>query len=349
MATQGHIDQFNIHLNSWNELDFEKIYREDLGTVSLINIKSLIDDLDSKLKRTDKVKDKIGDNLLSQVYNVYKSIIAQLRALINYNNEQFVSNKNNIENNIRTQYESLLNSWPQVVAIINDTSENADASQLLYELDELSKKSEQDAKEIEELKSRLTSELSDFEKRYKEQFKRAELVNQREMFSMQASDYKNTASFWLRGVIASSLLLLIVLWIVFKNFCFDLSCYTNVSEIDYSQIDTSGNRIILYLEVFKSVIYRLFIISFFLYIVNFCVKNYNANKHNQTVNSQKANSLNAALVLLERAKTDQGNDNLMTQAANAIFSHQPTGYNKKDPENISKSVTDKIIDKINPI
>lgn len=315
----------------------------------MLILKLYLDDLTSKFNRTDQVKEKIGDALLAQVYNVYKQIIAKLNQVINYDNGQFVSNKATIETQINAQYEQLLNHWPQVVAIINDTSENQDASELLTELNKLSEKSEADAKEIEDLKTRLSSELKDFEKKYKDQFKRAELVNQREIFSIQASDYDKTAFRWLIGVIISSLLLLIILWLVFKNFCFDLTCYSNISEIDYNQIDSSGNKTILYLEIFKAVAYRLFLISFVLYLVNFCVKNYNANKHNQTVNSQKANSLNAALVLLERAKTDEGNDNIMTQAASAIFSHQPTGYNKKDPENISKSITEKVIEKVNPI
>lgn len=349
MATQGHLAQFDINHKTWNELNYEKIYREDLGTESFVNIKTLLDDLTTKINRTNQVKEKIGDGLLSQVYNVYKQIISRLNQVISYDNGQFVSNKAAIETQINAQYEQLLNSWPQVVAIINDTAENQDASKILEELDKRTKKTELDAKEIENLKTRLSAELNDFEKIYKDQFKRAELVNQREIFSIQSSDYNKTASNWLIGVIISSIILVIILWVVFKNFCFDLTCYSNISEINYNQIDSSGNRTILYLEVFKAVTYRLLLISFVLYIVNFCVKNYNASKHNQTVNSQKANSLNAALVLLERAKTNEGNDNIMSQAASAIFSHQPTGYNKKDPENIGQSITEKIIQKVNPI
>ncbi|UJH69075.1 hypothetical protein [Allomuricauda sp. SCSIO 65647] len=349
MATEGHIDQFSAQLKAWSELELKKVYREDLGTVSLINLKTLIEDLTNKIKRTDTVKDKLGDSLLSSVYNIYRQITAYLNQLVGYNNEQFVSNKTTLENQIKNQYQQLLNHWPQVVAIINDTSETADATELLKELDELSKKSEQDAKEIEDLKTRLTSELSDFEKRYREQFQRAELVNQREIFSIQSNKYNSTAKYWLYGIIGSTIFLIIMLWVVFRNFCFDISCYQSISEIDYSKIDPGGNGMILYLEIFKSVAYRIFLISFIVYAVSFCVRNYNANKHNFTVNAQKANSLNAALVLLERAKTDDGNDNIMIQAASAIFSHQPTGYNKKDPENIGNSITEKIIEKVNPI
>jgi hypothetical protein len=67
--------------------------------------------------------------------------------------------------------------------------------------------------------------------------------------------------------------------------------------------------------------------------------------HNYTVNKQKANSLSAAIILLEKSKTDIGNDNLMLQAATAIFSHQPTSYNSNDPENMVTAITEKIIDK----
>tara|TARA_R110002124_G_scaffold285130_1_gene463295 strand:- start:924 stop:1055 length:132 start_codon:yes stop_codon:yes gene_type:complete len=41
MATQGHLDQFDINFKAWKELDYDKIYREDLGTESFVNIKTL--------------------------------------------------------------------------------------------------------------------------------------------------------------------------------------------------------------------------------------------------------------------------------------------------------------------
>ena len=217
------------------------------------------------------------------------------------------------------------------------------------QIQNITNKSENDAKLIEELKARLSGELENFEERYKSSFSKAELVKQQDIFSVHAENYKKIARKWLWGYNISSAVFLFILWLILKDFCFDLNCYRKVGEINYEGICIGCNKTVFYLEIFKSITYRLLLISFFIYIINFCVRNYNAIMHNYTVNAHKANSLNAALVLLERAKTSEGNDSIMNQAANAIFSHQPTGYNSKDPENLGQTITEKIIEKINPM
>lgn len=284
---------------------------------------------------------------MSQFCANYQKIIQILAQIRDYDNGRFIAQKANMQGQLIAQNEQILNIWPQFVAMLNDSKEQADVQSLLKEIEMLSNKSSTDAKEIEELRNRLSSELEDFETKYKEQFQRVELVNQREVFSIQANDYKNLASKWFWGILISSGILILILFLIFKNFCFDLTCFAKINNLNYDQIYKGANKSILHFEIFKSISYRLLIISFVLYIISFCVKNYNANRHNYTVNMQKANSLNAALILLERAKTPEGNDSIMTQAASSIFSHQPTGYNKKDPENIQSSITEKLFDKIN--
>lgn len=349
MATQGHITEFNLTFENWKKINFTQVYREELGTASFKHVKPLIDDLENKLLRIETIKDSIGDNLLAQIYGTYNSIITQLNSLIEYDETQFVSYKSTVEGSIRALNEELLNWWPQILALLNDNSQNTNVDELINQIKSLSEKSEKDANIIENLKTKLTSDLNTFESRYKDQFTRAELMKQQDIFSIQASDYKTKADFWSKLIIATSLILVIALWIVFKNFCFELSCFDKICDVNYDSLAKGANEKILYLEIFKSVAYRLFIISFILYLINFCVKNFNASMHNYTVNSHKANSLSAAIILIDRARTDEGNDNIMTQAANSIFSHQPTGYNNKNPENLQTSLSEKIIDKINPL
>ncbi|KOP37778.1 hypothetical protein DBB36_21930 [Flavobacterium sp. WLB] len=71
--------------------------------------------------------------------------------------------------------------------------------------------------------------------------------------------------------------------------------------------------------------------------------------HNYTVNKHKANSLDASIRLLERLYSEKAKDEVLTNAANAIFSHQPTGYSNKDPENLQSTITEKVFEKINPL
>jgi hypothetical protein len=94
MATQGHISEFNSTFENWKRINFNQVYREELGTASFKNVKVLIDDLETKLFRIEAIKDSVGDNLLYQIYVTYNSIIAQLNSLIGYDDEtQFVSYK----------------------------------------------------------------------------------------------------------------------------------------------------------------------------------------------------------------------------------------------------------------
>jgi len=347
MATQRHLKLFENSKANWDKVDFTKVYREELGTAAFITIKPLIESITLKLNRTDKIKDTLSDSVLQQFYSQINNIASQLNAIVSYNEAEFVAQKQTIQNQVTTFNEQLLGIWPQIVAIINDTNKSIEIDKTLDEIQKIKSKTLDDAKNVEQIKESLTADLKSFEERYKnELFNKAEIIRQEDAFSKDAIDFKRISNYWFYGIIGTSILLVIILCLVFKYFCFELACFDKVCNFDYNTICTDCNRSVLYLEIFKAVVYRLFLISFILYLISICAKNYNANMHNYTVNKHKANSLSAALILLDKAKTDQGNDQLMTQAANAIFSHQPTGFTSKDPENITTKLTEKIIDKI---
>jgi hypothetical protein len=214
-------------------------------------------------------------------------------------------------------------------------------------ISELKNKTIEDSKKIEETKESLAKDLGEFDKRYKNDvFGKIALIEQERTFIADADIYKKNSNRWFWGIIISAIFFLGVLWLVFRHFCFELACFDKNCTFNYDTICKEGNRTVFYLEIFKAVAYRLFLISFFTYVINICLKNYNANMHNYTINMHKANSLAAALILLSKAKTDEGNDQIMTQAANAIFTHQPTGFNNKTPENMSSSIIEKVVDKV---
>lgn len=67
--------------------------------------------------------------------------------------------------------------------------------------------------------------------------------------------------------------------------------------------------------------------------------------HNYIINLHKSNAFKSALSLIDTAKSEEGNDKLLVQATQAIFSHQETGYNKNEVE-VSPNVITNIIDSV---
>ncbi len=68
--------------------------------------------------------------------------------------------------------------------------------------------------------------------------------------------------------------------------------------------------------------------------------------HNYVVNTHKANSLSSTLSILNIAKSENGNDQLLVQATQAIFSHQNSGFNNHDIDVSTPSFVTNMIDSV---
>ena len=142
------------------------------------------------------------------------------------------------------------------------------------ELEERKAASEEDAIKIEELKSRLENELSSFEDRYSTILSSGELLAQEEIFKNSAVEHGRLAKRWLIGVVVAAIVLLIVIFVTFKNFCFELDCFTGTAiESHKGVLDDAGLQILWY-ELTKAIIFRVFIISIAVYLLMFTIKNY---------------------------------------------------------------------------
>jgi len=248
MATQQHVTNFNNQYKTWS-----KVYRDEMGTVSFKSIKPTITKLDKQIERMLPVISELSNALLEQIGNIIIQITGVLNACASYNEAQFIAQRTSIENQINAHYQTFLNHWPQIVALLKDNEKKTDddAEKLLDQIKELSNKSEKDAKIIEDLKTKLSSEINDFENRYKEQFQNAEIVNQITVFTSQASKFLEFSKNWLGGIILSCVVLVIMLIVIFKCFCFEVSCFNKIAEINYESICKDCNKTILYLEIWK--------------------------------------------------------------------------------------------------
>ena len=111
---------------------------------------------------------------------------------------------------------------------------------------------------------------------------------------------------------------------------------TSVDRFDKSCPDCERSLFIN--TIIKAHVIRIVEISFMLFLIAVALRSLNSSLHNYTINMQRANSLRAALQLLDRSHTDEAKDAMMDKAASAIFAHQPTGFNTKPPANLVQSV-----------
>lgn len=100
----------------------------------------------------------------------------------------------------------------------------------------------------------------------------------------------------------------------------------------------------IYFSFSKYIFTKILLYSILIYYIVFCVKNYNAQMHNNIINTHKSNAFKSTLSLLNTARSDEGNDKLLIQATQAIFSHQQTGYSGTDAEVTSPNVLTNVID-----
>ena len=69
-------------------------------------------------------------------------------------------------------------------------------------------------------------------------------------------------------------------------------------------------------------------ISLWIYAINFCNKNFHAEKHNETINANKANTLATFLSFVDSTENKNVKDQVLIYASASAFSNPTTGFNK---------------------
>lgn len=348
MATKDSSQVFINFLNKISDYSYDKVIRENLGSGALIEIKTFINDVIKNGKRIEPFLEYIDDTSIQELYQLLSQFSDVFDSISNLADSNFIAQKNNSKIRVETLHSEFTRVWSRIIGLVHEYESKETTSKTENEFIEILNQTKENAAEIELIRNRLAHEIEDFEKRYTPTFQKAEIDKQSNIFNEQAERFQRNSMWWIGGVILSSIFLFVIIFQIFKNFCFELSCIENLKNLDYNKVCDDCNRMVLYLEIFKAVAFRLFVISFLVYLVNFCVKNYNSSMHNYTINRHKANSLDASIRLLERLYSENAKDEVITNAANAIFSHQPTGYSDKNPENLKSSLTEKIVEKFNP-
>ena len=87
---------------------------------------------------------------------------------------------------------------------------------------------------------------------------------------------------------------------------------------------------------------KIILIAISIYALGVCIKNYQAHKHNEILNSHRENALSAASALIDLIEEPNQKDAVLLQVANVVFSIQDTGYTKPTSSEVDvmKSVVD---------
>lgn len=357
MSKNSLIQRLKVLDHKFSEEFFERFCRKSFGTKSLAHLERLLREIKVKINISIEIGEEISEPTLSLFTSKIDEVAHILTQVDIYNDEEYFSKRQQVEAQLLKCNEDILKLWSEFRTIIleknffatdrikNLTHYEQKIEELTNELKKQQDKSNEDTKSIHDLKNKLESEFDNFDLRIKDTITKGEFLKQQEIFKNQADRHKKIANRWLYGIAFALVFLLCVTFYIFNNFCFETKCLCVYKLASFNSICLDCGHQILIFELIKSVFFRLFIISMSLYFLLFCVKNYNAQMHNFTINSHKENAFAAALSLLSKAKTPDGNDKLMIEAAQSIFSHQKTGYGGKESEIQNLNMLTSLIDK----
>jgi len=238
------------------------------------------------------------------------------------------------------------------VSIITEEERHKILSQARKETEIERDRIQMQSKEIQKMREELQYDrerLLEEEEKFNFFKTKLEVADKEFDFQQQARTNKTTAYVWaiIALVLAGALTYILCDSLTITDTFIKIA--TNVKKGLAGNIPTNNNDIIsktIYVSFSKYIFTRLLLYSLIIYAMIFCVKNYNAQMHNNIINTHKSNAFKSTLSLLNTARSDEGNDKLLIQATQAIFSHQQTGYSGKDSEPPSPNLVTNIVDSV---
>jgi hypothetical protein len=172
-------------------------------------------------------------------------------------------------------------------------------------------------KEIERVK-RLSKELD-------EKATQSVISNYAEVFEAEETNNQILSNKWLVASVVLSISFLTSL--IFSIACNWMPIITTLTSTENTIISTK--------QIFNYplLISKIVIISFIVYLITFCFKQYSINKHLQTVNKHRKNAINSYnLFEASLGKNDGTKNILMLELAKAIYELTHTGYLSKESD-----------------
>lgn len=265
-------------------------------------------------------------NKLNEISTNYLQLAKQLLIDVNISIINFLGNQSN-ETNLAYLAKRLTDIAERSVIIQIGIAASLD-DEYRVQQKEFRQKSQLEIAEINELKESLKIELNSLRntvERYKidnvTDLEKLELNTNVIDFEKVAEKYNLQSERWRIWIV------FLVFSLIGMSFWF-LYCINVLDLITVDGIITNENKnVLFYFVLFKNASLRIFIIGILVYLLKFCVNNYNAAKHNWSVNRHKANCLQAAMRIISLSpKEDEVRKSIFILAGREIFTQQVTGY-----------------------
>ena len=313
-------DNHRKQLDQFNNLTVEKLVREDIGSAGfsklhekLTTIRSMINDLIAIATTAPDISNIYLDVLFNYIsaYNSHGSKLVQYNPDANNSTQT----KHTIINAVEGLYTYMLtgvDSTGQRPANMTFVALYSVLKQRQF--DNISSNIidvENNKAEFIDLKTKTEQLLATLQDKAKE----VSLHDYSEIFSKQAELHSK----WDRKNLGSAQIWLISTFVLISLFI----CFISKIEILYP-INISANATIITIEYLT----RVLIISFFIYLITFCAKQFNIQQHLSIVNKHRENTLNSYKLFIDSLgdSNSEIKHALMMEVAKAIYDSGQTGY-----------------------
>ncbi len=344
MASQEVINNFEQRVSVILRYDGESFFKGNYGDGSLTELRPQFDDLKKKLGLIKiDILVEIANSTVEICTSALTGLITLIKKTASLDQIEYIREKQNT----KAQFQNLINNfnaqWPSFLSIINsiiiDKLSNSEEfgkqiQTLAEELKSAKEKSEKDSEALAE-------KLKTVEERYTNVAVKSEIEINKYNFGDEARSNRRTAMWWL---VPSTILLIILCGLIkffWDNICLSHLCVLEDGICQYCKLKSIGVEYTQSLFIFDNIrilLFKAFCISFNVYLLTFCLKQFQIQMHNYTINKHKANSLSSATFLLDaigkylEGKDEPTKKEIIMKATEAIFSHQKTGYSSKGTE-----------------
>lgn len=342
MTKRSNLNRIRELIYKLEEFKREEILRGFLGTESLDVLYGEFDDLLNKSSVLVEDKQEVSAITIEEIQSVLIEIVRIFERIKGLPNSLFVEKRTDNLNVLLRQFDTFRSLW-QPIGWMFETNTRNSTDEEFQKAQQINAELQKELANVRTLANSLEQQAEEYKTRYSNINVNVELETQIYVFKTQAAKNEKESVKWFWGIIGSSAILFITLIVIYctsglpAGFSFDYTFYNNVCE-------TCGEHV-LWVDMLKHIFFKLLILSVEIYVLTFCVKNYNACMHNKTNNEHRHNSFSAALHFYNTTTGDK-RDEILIKVADAIFTYQKSGYYGKDSEPANPSLIQSVVDKV---
>lgn len=336
MADQNQLNDLNRIIVEFEAMNLDDLLRPSLGTLSLKSeLGPIFDDIKSKLIIINNHSTKVGNNTISKVRTAVGNIIQRIKNAGNLDEKDFVAQRVNLIETIRSAYENLLDVWPPFVsAVIEELGIMGTDSftlQLKNAHQSLTSASEAAIKEIKNQSAIIIEEAKqlsvDIEGKARKTATKISVKAAQDQFSNAQTEIKKDVIIW---AIASGISLVVFVGTALyflnnsipKNWDWHVIYFTTIRITILTAIGTAAA---------------------------FCLKILKANLHMRAHNKHRQRVANSIEAFVEAAVTPDQRDLILTHLIDAVVNFGNSGLlREEDPLYSPKMTIDTITRNILP-